>query len=1161
MKSKAAAASAATTSSDQRLAPMILICFFLSGMTALVYEIIWMRMITRVIGGAPFAVSTILVVFMGGMGLGSYLAGKKADQIPEPRLIRAYGLLELTIGLYALVVPVLLILLKALYTVLYNALLAHPLLYNLCIFAGALLLLALPAVCMGATLPILCRFYIRQLFHVGSHAGLLYGLNTIGAALGALICGFWLISQMGVWGTMLVAVAFNCAIGLFCLRMGDQAQTTRPKSASKATPVPIAARSGIATQAQPPDHGHIIFGALVIFFVSGFCAMAYEVIWTKLLGLIVGPTTYSFTIVLVTFIAGLALGNLVFGRLADRSANAAGLLVASQIAAALLALAISQILGNSQLFFAKLIYTFKDHFALLSLAKALTLFAFMIAPTFFLGATFPLVAKIYTRSVIDVGRSIGRAYAINTVGAVLGSFCAGFALIPFIGKENGLRLVIALQLAAAVMVGAVVLVRQRAKVPAWAALAAAIVAGAVLCAAYPSWDRQLLATGKYHRFEEHTEVDEMIVSTGWLETLFQGPRILSATDRGELLYYGDGIGGFTTVLKYPGPFGKAELSMANSGKMDASSIGDMKTQTLLAHFPMLFAKSHQKVMVLGLASGITAGETLHYPVQQLDVVDINDRVFEAAKYFEPWNNGVLTSPKTRLILQDGMAHLGLTRDRYDVIISEPSNPWMAGMASLFTHDFFQSAARGLTADGIYVQWFHCYQMDWSSFALIGRTFAEVFPASMLVSCEPGGLSRDFLLVGFKNKEGLNWDHARTNIEYARRSSNIDLARPELFYRLIVSEDLKLLFGNGPVNTDNRPRLEYAAPKLMYQGETVQQILLQNVAQRSWLSPESRAQAEKIRESVPAQIDFARYALSIYSPFPGMVDLKRANPAERETYIGLLKTYGRENSLDYGLLPEPEILSQLRAAQIAALEEKLPAMPVKGPAYFYLARRYSEQGQDERAINCYKNAVVADPDDAASHNDLGFMLVEKGQIDEAVGHFKEALRVRPNFLLALGNLSYAYLQQNRLDEALHYFQETLRVHPGLVESLVQIGEIQFKRGAFRDAVDYLRAALRQDQDLVPALNLLALIQATAPDPAVRNPRSAVIYAQKACALSDQKDPALLATLAVAYAADGRSAAAQQTAAKAKSLAQEMGRPEIEAQVNQQLMPLLKQSAPP
>jgi spermidine synthase len=1145
MKSKAVA-----PPSVERLAKVILACFFLSGTTALVYEIIWMRMISQVIGGAPFAVSTILVVFMGGMGLGSYLAGRTADRMEPLRLVRIYGLLELSIGLYALCVPILLMILKLLYGVLYNALFTHTLAYHLTIFAGAVVLLGLPAVCMGATLPFLCKFYVSRLSHLGTHAGRLYGLNTIGAALGSLLCGFWLIDLMGMWGTLLVAMTVNGTIGVVCLRIGSLPAPVPEKSKTKASPRKAPQAADSAGQVQTPQRPAVMRGALLIFFVSGFCAMAYEVLWTKLLGLVVGPTTYSFTIVLVTFIVGLALGNLYFGRRADRAAEPMGLLVVTQLVAALLALLVSQLLGNGQLFFAKLIYTFREHFALLSLAKAAILFIFMAAPTFLLGATFPLVTKIYTRSVAGVGRAVGVAYAVNTIGAVLGSFCAGFVLIPLVGKENGLRLIIALQIVIAAGTGFAVL--RGGKLPLvarWGALAATLAVGLALCFHYPAWNRHLLATGKYHRFEEHLVVDEMLENTGWFRALFQGPQILMAAEHGKLVYYGDGIGGFTTVLKYPGPFGVAEYSMANSGKMDASSIGDMKTQTLLAHFPMLFAREPKNVMVLGLASGITAGEVLHYPVQQLDVVDINDRVFEAARFFDPWNNGVLTDPRTRLIVQDGMAHLGLTDTRYDAIISEPSNPWMAGMAALFTREFFASAKEALTDDGIYVQWYHCYQMDWQAFALIGRTFADVFSQSLLVSCEPGGLGRDYLLVGFKNSGGLNLERARANLAYAQRSQNIRLTKADLFLRLIVSEDLPQLFGSGPLNTEDRPRLEYAAPKLMYAGEETQQALLGQLQSRRRLRPETLTAVEAMRQSVPDQIDFAAYALSVKAPFDDMVDLAKADAEEKERFFALMETYAADNLLDFDLIQDPVLSKRLREAQIAAIERKLPSMETPSAAHLQLGELYAQLEQTEPAIRHYKEAARLDPDNAAVHNNLGYILYEQGQVAEALEHYTAAVRLRPNFILALGNLAYAHLEHNELDQALHYFQETLRVQPEIAEAHYNIGVILFKKGQLKPAVAHLQAALALEPEMVPALNHLALIQATTPDTGLRNPKAAVANSRKACALTEEKDPILLSTLALAYAADGQKETSRQISDKALRIAREMGEADLVARIEE------------
>jgi len=582
----------------------VLVCFFVSGLTGLTYELLWTRMITKIIGGAPFAVSIVLTVFMGGLGVGSYVASRTIDRVKEPmKLVRLYGLLELAIGGYCFVLPVLLLGFKPLYVLLYNRLFEHFMLYSFLTFVGCSLLLVVPVICMGATLPILCRFYVARLSHVGSHTGLLYGLNTVGAALGALLCGFWLIDLLGMQGTLLVAVLTNAVIGLSCVGLSCKVKLPETVPAEPA-PAEIAPAESTAYPAA------VVIAALVVFAVSGFCSMSYEVIWTKLLGLIVGPTTYSFTIVLVTFITCLALGSMLFGWLGDKTKRPVHLLLYTQLCAALLALLVSQIFGNSQLFYTKLLWFSKDSFALMHLLKAGSLFAFMLLPTLCLGATFPLVSKICTQSVAKVGHTIGVAYAINTVGAVLGSFCAGFVLIPWIGKERGLSLVVAIQLLNCLAVAAVVLRQRKRAALKFAPLAVPALAGLVLCLYWPHWDRYLLAKGKYHRFDQ---VNVDIAGIGWWEALIGGSDLFLDAQHDKLVYYGDGIGGFTTVLEQPRPFGGNEYVMANSGKPDASSHGDMMTQTLSAHFPMLFHPNPRSVMVLGLASGVTSQDPFDHP--------------------------------------------------------------------------------------------------------------------------------------------------------------------------------------------------------------------------------------------------------------------------------------------------------------------------------------------------------------------------------------------------------------------------------------------------------------------------------------------------------------------------------------------------------------------
>ena len=214
--------------STNKITLLVLICFFLSGLVGLIYEMLWTRMIVKIIGSAPFAVTIILTVFMGSLGLGSFLAGRTIDRIKNPvKLVRIYGLLELIIGAYGLAIPLLLEAFKPVYAILYNKLFHHFMVYNLLTFVGCSILLCIPVICMGATLPILCRFYVTKLSHLGTHAGRLYGLNTIGAALGALLCGFWLISLLGVNVTLIFAVFINGLIGISCLLVGSKSTLGR----------------------------------------------------------------------------------------------------------------------------------------------------------------------------------------------------------------------------------------------------------------------------------------------------------------------------------------------------------------------------------------------------------------------------------------------------------------------------------------------------------------------------------------------------------------------------------------------------------------------------------------------------------------------------------------------------------------------------------------------------------------------------------------------------------------------------------------------------------------------------------------------------------------------------------------------------------------------
>jgi spermidine synthase len=511
-------------------------------------------------------------------------------------------------------------------------------------------------------------------------------------------------------------------------------------------------------------------------------------------------------------------------------------------------------------------------------------------------------------------------------------------------------------------------------------------------------------------------------------------------------------------------------------------------------------------MVLGLASGITAGEVLYYPVERLDVVEISQQVVEASSFFVPWNNNVLSNPKTNLIIQDARAHLQLTKQKYDVIISEPSNPWMAGLATLFTRDFFELTKDRLNEEGMFVQWFHSYQLDWPTFALVGRTFAQVFPNSILVQISTSGIGHDYLFVGFKGKSKLALENVQHKLLCIKRSKNITLADPSLLYRLIVSEDLPRLFGPGPSNTDSRPRLEFAAPKLMYYRDPV---ILKNILSKKYLSPQTKNIVAHIITDIDAQIDFAVYALSVYSPFPNMVDTTKATPSQKERYFKIMETYYANNPIeDRSVFKSDELKQRCISAQINAIRTNIDRMPDKPFSYTYLALLYygegmlneavanltkslqlkpddaenrynlglalQTQGKFDEAVSQYNQALQLNPNDTRTRYNLGNILQSAGRLDEAVSQYRKVLEVSPDDEKAHNNLALALQSQGRLDEATSHYRRALQIKPDFFEANYNLGAILSSQGKSGEAINYLREALRINPNDAEAHNSLAAI---------------------------------------------------------------------------------------
>ena len=1023
------------------------VCFLFSGLAGLVHEIAWTRLLGASGVSSVFAVSGIVAVFMGGLALGSLLAGPRVDRVRDGRrLLAAYGVLELAVAGLCVAVPAMPFVLRPLARALYRSLGEHFILYNLAALFPAGLLLLIPVACMGATLPVLSRFYAMHRGNLGTRLGRLYGLNTLGAACGALLCGFFLINRLGVRGTVFLASSINGTIGLVCVAFSLRLpRLSLPGEGHAWTP---------SSPVREPVLGNVSqrLPALTLFAVSGFCGMAVEVIWTRLLAVLIGPTPYSFTIISTCFILGLAAGSLVFGRVADWRGRSAAWLFCTQVAAAILVLGISGLLGNSQFFFAKLIQRRHGSFGALAATETGVLFLLMLGPAACFGAAFPLVAKIVTPTGLQLGRSVGRAYALNAAAAVVGALVAGFVFLPLFGQAGSLQLTAALQLSAAGAIAVWFSRGQRTGGRRWLAGAGLAFAGLALSPLLLRWDPRLLAVGRYQRFGDLAPV---LRQTPWAAALFRGPDLLRAHQRNmELLFSGEDATGAVAVTRTTDPLGGSETVLLCSGKPDASTRGDLGTQVLCAHFPLVFHPHPDRVMVLGLGSGITGGETLHYPLKSLDVVEISRCVVQAGKLFSDRNNGVLTDARTRILVQDGRVHLEMTDRMYDVVISEPSNPWMAGMAGLFTHEFFRAVRARLRPGGIFAQWLHSYQMDWATFALVGRTFRAVFPHGTLVATSPRG--EDYLLLGFRDGTGLDPETAERNMPWARNSTNVRFRSPYVFFRTVSNESFRGLFGTGPIHTWNRPLLEFAAPLRMFtDSREIQATLLR----RRYLSQTTRRYL-KSRTTVTARIDFAEFALSVYQPFHRMVDLKRAAPEERRRFLDMMSAYCERVVLDdYSILDSPELRTRCLSAQIKALQTRLKSSPDSLSALGCLGRAHLAADEPRRAIKVFQRVLKRWPDQADIRNDLGTALLETGRIEDAVAEYTHALALAPTFFEAHYNLGNALLRNERPNDAVAEFAKALALDPDDADCHRGLGVAYARLGRLNSAAEEYRKALK------------------------------------------------------------------------------------------------------
>ncbi len=788
---------------------VILACFFLSGASGLVLEMLWTRLLTLVFGSTTLAVSTVLTAFMGGLGLGSFLAGRIADRLKNP--VRTYALTEAAIGVYALLVPVAVAFYPALNRGLWSAFGDHYTVLSVLRFIASAGLLIVPTTLMGATLPILARHFVQrpwELRRVGLRIGTLYAFNLFGAVAGAFLAGFVFLPTIGVRWTNVTAASFNLTLAAVILiarrlpRFADHAGAEEAiddlleKAAAAGSPGdPLALAQTLlpAPAVVTPRARRVALGA---FAVSGATAMTLQVLWTRALAVLIGSSAYSFTLILLAFLVGLGSGSALFGRIGQRTAHPVRWLGG-------LHLGIAGSIGLSYLVTDRLPLVFTWLLASSSfgvdgvLICQFALACITVLPTTILmGGVFPLTMRIATARIDTVGKDIGNAYALNTVGAIIGSFLSGFVVLPMLGLQRGIYLVtvIGLGLAALLFANAPELSRRGRSLAVGAALAVAL--GGL---ALPRWNLMLFSSGFFRVSIARDYIYRKLHKKEWKYP--------------ELAFYEDGIATTVSVDRW----GKT-LSLKNNGKVDASNEGDMPTQITVGLLPLLlYPGAHApKVALIGYGSGVTAGAITQYPIGSLELVELEPAIlYRASRLFNDVNHKPLENPLVTARAGDGRNFLTQRTDKFDVIVSQPSNPWLTGVSNLFTREYFRDIKRRLGPGGVFCQWAQLYELAPWNIKTIYRTVRDEFRYVYVFSAED--LSSDTILIA--SQEPLKLDlptverafaHAATRAEAKR--GLIESPHDVFAYLLLAPDELESFTAGSPDNTDDNARIEFSAPR-------------------------------------------------------------------------------------------------------------------------------------------------------------------------------------------------------------------------------------------------------------------------------------------------------------------------------------------------------------
>jgi len=945
---------------------LLLSLFFISGMCCLIYEIVWMQMLKLIFGSTIYASSLVLISLMTGFAIGSYTFGRYSIRKNISHL-KLLGLLYLVIGIYSLFTPTIFLFIRFImsiiplprYTVMINKIQTYSLssLFLSMLFILSFISLSIPSILIGGTLPVIVKLFEKYFSDYGKNVGVLYSVNTWGGVLGTFLCSYVLFLYLGIKGTLYFACILNILSGVVLLKLRARVQMEKEE---------LKPENETAVTTGNQRIFHLI---LPLIGISGFTAFGYELLWTRILSMIIGSSVYAFSLTLGIFLSGIAVGSYIYSKYKNRFRFSRLMIFALiQAMIGIFTLIILPFFADFPLLMIPFYKIALYNFLLSQITQVIIIIIILFIPAICFGITIPLASEIYYKQSQGAS-SIAYIVTSNSIGSIFGSLLTGFLFIPFFGIQRTFYLMTGLNL----LIGIVILhTTQKSRIKTIAMMSFLIFLSLYIFL-LPLWNKKHLTSGLYNSASRFLRK-----SSGNIADVKK--MSLNVLSRYKTIYYKEGLHYTVAVNKYDNGF----INLTIDGKPDASNDirGDMFTQVLLGHLPMLIHPNPKSVLIIGLASGTTAGMVTRWTnVKEIDCLDIEPAMIPAVQYFTQWNNQPLKDSRLRLIIDDARNYLQYTHKKYDVIISEPSNPWVTACGPLFSKENFDLIRNRLKKNGVYAAWLQLYNIDIKDYKSIVNTIGVSFPNQSIWHTQ---LS-DTIILTTPNQILLNYKKLKQKLSFI----NDDLKDLQLddinafLTRFIMVPHFKKTY----INTDDKPMIVYNTAKNLFKPKS-SRVILKNL----------RKEAEPVTDYLTGIDNYEplikNYLNNNQFIIGEKIIHKQYLPGSSSTYYFLL---------GYSAFRQNKILESINYFQRA-----IQLNPNNSEAYIKIANAYIRNKDDSRAFSLVQKALSINSKSAEAWNLLGSILLRQMKYKEAFKSFATGKMVEPNFTASYINLAHMYI---------------------------------------------------------------------------------------------------------------------------------------------------------